>query len=52
VKSVDHRAVGDGTQGPVTRKLAEVYETIVRGRNPAYAAWLTPAYASRKPAAV
>jgi branched-chain amino acid aminotransferase len=52
VKSVDHRPVGAGTQGPLTRKLAEIYDGIVRGRNPKYASWLTPAYASRKPAAV
>ena len=44
--------VGDGTQGPITRKLAEIYDGIVRGRYPTYASWLTPAYASRKPAAV
>jgi branched-chain amino acid aminotransferase len=51
IKSVDHRPVGDGTQGPVTRKLAEVYDGVVRGRNARYANWLTPAYA-RKPATV
>jgi branched-chain amino acid aminotransferase len=53
IKSVDHRSVGkDGTQGPITKKLAEIYEGIVRGQNPKYASWLTAAYASRKPAAV
>jgi branched-chain amino acid aminotransferase len=51
IKSVDHRAVGDGTQGPVTRNIADTYGAIVRGQNPRYASWLTPTY-TRKPAAV
>lgn len=52
IKSVDHRVVGDGMQGPITSRLAELYNGIVRGRNATYAKWLTPAYASRKPTAV
>ena len=50
VRSVDHRAIGDGTQGPITRKLSEIYDQVVRGALPTYAPWLTPVYASRKPA--
>jgi branched-chain amino acid aminotransferase len=50
VKSVDHRPVGDGRQGPITRRLAEIYDGIVRGANPAYARWITAVYAGRKPA--
>jgi branched-chain amino acid aminotransferase len=52
VRSVDHRPVGDGRQGPVTKKLAEIYDSVVRGALPTYAPWLTRTYASRKPAAV
>ena len=37
VGSVDHRPVGDGGIGPVTRRLQELYFGIVRGENPAYA---------------
>ncbi len=48
VSSVDHRAVGDGTLGPVAQKLSFFYDRVVRGREPRYAHWLTPAYAGKK----
>jgi branched-chain amino acid aminotransferase len=47
VTSVDGRIVGDGQLGPITEKLAAFYERCVRGREKAYAKWITPAYASR-----
>jgi branched-chain amino acid aminotransferase len=52
VRSVDHRPVGDGRQGPITKKLADVYDAAVRGALPTYAPWLTRTYASRNPATV
>ena len=52
VRAVDHRVVGDGTQGPVATKLAEFYDRVVRGMEPAYHRWLTRTYASRKTATV
>lgn len=48
VSSVDRRIVGDGSMGPVTRKVATFYENIVRGREPKYENWLTRTYAGRK----
>lgn len=48
VASIDRRIVGDGTIGPVTRRLGEFYERIVTGREPRYANWLTPTYAKAK----
>lgn len=36
VGTVDHRPVGGGGVGPVTRKLQELYFAIVRGQDPAY----------------
>lgn len=48
VASIDRRVVGDGTMGPVTRKLGDFYERIVTGREPRYASWVTPAYAKAK----
>jgi branched-chain amino acid aminotransferase len=42
VKSVDHRPVGGGTIGPITAKLAAMYEAIIRGREPRYRSWLRP----------
>jgi branched-chain amino acid aminotransferase len=52
VRAIDHRAVGDGTQGPIAKKLGELYDKGVRGALPTYHPWLTRTYASRKPAAV
>lgn len=37
VGSVDHRNVGTGGIGPVTKKLQDLYFPIVRGQNPRYA---------------
>lgn len=51
VRAIDHRSVGDGTQGPIAKQLAALYDQVVRGALPAYAAWLTPTYAGRKVAA-
>ena len=44
VTSIDHRPVGTGQIGPVTARLSKAYFDAVRGRNPAYAGWLTPVY--------
>ena len=43
VGSVDNYIIGDGNMGPVTRKLQEMYFDIVRGKNPKYLHWCTPA---------
>jgi branched-chain amino acid aminotransferase len=32
--------VGNGTTGPVTRKLQQLFFDAIRGRNPKYAAWV------------
>lgn len=47
VASVDRRTVGDGSMGPIAKKLASYYENIVRGREPKYGSWLTRTYADR-----
>jgi branched-chain amino acid aminotransferase len=52
VRAVDHRIVGDGKQGPIASKLADLYDKVVRGALPTYHPWLTRTYASRKTAAV
>jgi len=48
VQSVDHRVVGDGRLGPVTRALREHYDRATSGRDPKYGSWLTPVYAGRR----
>ena len=44
VRSVDRREIGDGVIGPVTRRLSEHFEAVVRGRVPERADWLTPVW--------
>lgn len=42
VVELDHRAVGDGSIGPISRSISEHYFRAVRGNDPAYLRWLTP----------
>jgi branched-chain amino acid aminotransferase len=42
--SVDRHAVGDGTTGPITRRLQEVYLAAARGDTADEYGWLTPVY--------
>ena len=44
VRSVDRRVIGDGGIGPVTRRLSERFNAVVRGRVPARVDWLTPVW--------
>jgi len=39
--SVDGYTVGDGTVGPISRRLAAVFDRVVRGRDARYLHWLT-----------
>jgi branched-chain amino acid aminotransferase len=47
VSSIDHRPVNEGRQGPVGKKLSELYNQITRGELPKYADWLIKTYSSR-----
>jgi branched-chain amino acid aminotransferase len=42
VYELDHRAIGSGAVGPITRQIRSRYFDAVRGRLPEYAHWLTP----------
>lgn len=42
IREVDHRIIGAGHRGPVTKKLQEEFFRIVKGEDPKYASWLTP----------
>lgn len=44
IVEIDHRPLGDGGTGPITRKIQELYFRTVRGRNPKYMQWLSPVY--------
>ncbi len=42
VASIDNRQLGDGTMGPITGQLQDLYFDVVYGRVPKYQDWLTP----------
>jgi len=44
VVNIDHRPVGSGVIGPITRQIRDLYFAMVRGQLPAYVGWLTPVY--------
>ncbi len=44
VAEIDRRKIGDGEIGEITRKLQDIYFEIIRGDNPKYLNWCTPAY--------
>lgn len=47
VIEIDHRRVGEGAVGEITGKLQQLYFDIIRGKNPKYIDWCTPAYPSK-----
>ncbi len=47
VIEIDHRRVGEGAVGKITGKLQQLYFDIIRGKNPKYIDWCTPAYPSK-----
>lgn len=44
VLAIDRRKIGTGDIGEITAKLQRLYFDVVRGRNPKYMRWCTPAY--------
>ncbi len=44
ITEVDHRPVGDGKIGPISRQIQELYQAVVRGKSTKYKKWLTPVY--------
>jgi branched-chain amino acid aminotransferase len=44
IVEIDHRPVGNGEVGPITRKLAQLYFDTVRGKMPEHSNWVTPIY--------
>jgi branched-chain amino acid aminotransferase len=51
ITQVDHRPVGGGEMGPLTTKLRQLYDDVVRGRLAAYRQWNAPVFVDQ-PAAV
>jgi branched-chain amino acid aminotransferase len=48
VASIDHRKIGSGAMGPVTRELSSLFARLTSGREPKYRHYLTATYASRR----
>ena len=44
VGEVDHRPIGNGEVGEITKKLKKLYFEIIRGNNAKYLDWCTPVY--------
>ena len=42
VIELDHRPVGDGSIGPISRSIKDAYFAAVRGRDPRFSHWLAP----------
>lgn len=47
VLEIDHRSVGDGQIGKISKELQNLYFDIVRGKNKKYSRWCTPAYSKK-----
>jgi branched-chain amino acid aminotransferase len=45
VVELDGRRIGEGTPGPITRRLLDTFQHVVHGRSARHAAWLTPVLA-------
>jgi branched-chain amino acid aminotransferase len=44
VAEIDHRPIGDGEIGEITKRLQKLYFEVIRGNNPKYLDWCTPVY--------
>lgn len=44
ISEVDHRRIGNGGIGPISRTIQELYFRVVRGEIPRYRHWCTPVY--------
>jgi branched-chain amino acid aminotransferase len=41
IRELDHRNIGNGTAGPITKQLQKMYFDVVTGKSPKHADWLT-----------
>jgi branched-chain amino acid aminotransferase len=49
ITRVDHRPIGTGALGPVTKQLRKLYFDVVRGRAPKYVDFCAPVYQRTEP---
>jgi branched-chain amino acid aminotransferase len=45
ILEIDHRPIGSGKAGKVTKQLQRLYFDVIKGNNPKYLHWCTPVYA-------
>jgi branched-chain amino acid aminotransferase len=48
IKSVDHREIGTGAMGPISRDLTALFARLTSGSHPAYRELVTAVYANRQ----
>ncbi len=44
ILEIDHRPIGSGKVGKVTKQLQRLYFDVIKGNNPKYLHWCTPVY--------
>jgi len=44
IGEIDHRQIGNGETGEITKRLQEIYFEVIQGSNPKYLEWCTPVY--------
>lgn len=44
IASIDHRNLGNGEVGPISKKIQALYNDVVRGKVKKYSKWCTPIY--------
>jgi branched-chain amino acid aminotransferase len=44
IAEIDHRKIGNGEIGEITKRLQQLYSEVIRGNNPRYLDWCTPVY--------
>jgi branched-chain amino acid aminotransferase len=47
IAEIDQRKIADGEIGEITKRLQKIYSDVIRGNNPKYLSWCTPAYKRR-----
>lgn len=44
IAEVDHRVIGDGRIGPISKQIQQLYFDVVKGKVPKYRHWCTPVH--------
>lgn len=47
IGSIDHREIGDGNRGPITKQLHDLYRRVLRGEEEKYMDWVSPVHAAK-----